>query len=187
MSYLVRLNLTVFKHGMLNTFMGDLRKTFSKIYDRYVEKIYRFIFLKVNSQEIAEDLCSETFLKGWEAYKQNQDIENPQAFLYQIARNLVIDFYREKGQAKVISAEYREIIDPRANLEEKALSRSDLDRVRLALKNLKENYQEVIIWHYIDDLSVSEMAKLLDKSEEAIRVTLHRALKALKNELNQIV
>ena len=166
--------------------MANLRKTFSKIYDQYINKIYRFIFLKVSSQEIAQDLTSETFLRGWESFKNGNKIENPQAFLYKIARNLVIDHYREKGKAKIVSAEYVEITDPRTNLEEKALSESDLDNVRVALADLRENYQNVIIWHYLDDLSISEIAKMLDKSEEATRVQLHRALKALKNELKQV-
>ena len=164
--------------------MRNLRKIFSKIYDRYIDKIYRFIFLKVNSQEIAQDLTSETFLRGWESFKNGNKIENPQAFLYRIARNLVTDYYREKGKAKIVSVEYVKITDPQTNLEEKALARSDLETIRQALANLKEDYQNVIIWHYLDDLPIQEVAKLLDRTEEATRVLLSRALKALKNEIN---
>jgi RNA polymerase sigma factor (sigma-70 family) len=166
--------------------MANLRKTFSKIYDQHINKIYRFIFLKVSSQEIAQDLTSETFLRGWESFKNGNKIENPQAFLYKIARNLVTDHYREKGKVKIVSAEYVKISDPRTNLEEKALLNSDFDNVRTALISLKEDYQNVIIWHYLDDFSISEMAKMLEKSESATRVQLHRALKALKNELKQV-
>ena len=167
--------------------MANLRKTFSKIYDRYIGKIYRFIFLKVSSQEIAQDLTSETFLRGWESFKNGNKIENPQAFLYQIARNLVTDHYREKGRAQIVSAEYVSIVDPREDIEEAAVLRSDINTVRLALVNLKEDYQNVIIWHYLDDLPITEVAKLLDRTEEATRVLLSRALKSLRNELNQFV
>jgi len=73
--------------------MANYRREFSKIYDQCIDKIYRFIFLKVNSKEIAQDLCSETFLKGWETYKKNTKIENPSAFLYRIASILVIDYF----------------------------------------------------------------------------------------------
>ncbi len=191
--------------------MANYRKEFSKIYDRYINKIYRFIFLKVNSQEIAQDLTSETFLKGWEAFEKSRNpghnnqkveeakssslpvarlrlarvIENPSAFLYQIARNLVIDHYREKGKAQVISAEYIPIIDPKQDLEEKSLLESDIGQVRLALTDLKEDYQNVIIWHYLDDLPIREVAKMLDRTEETTRVLLHRALKSLKDEINK--
>ncbi len=167
--------------------MANLRKIFSKIYDRYIDKIYRFIFLKVSSQEIAQDLTSETFLKGWESFKNGTKIENPQAFLYRIARNLVIDHYREKGRAQIVSAEYVSIVDPREDVEEAAVLKSDINTVRLALASLKEDYQNVIIWHYLDDLPITEVAKLLDRTEDATRVLLSRALKSLREELNQTV
>lgn len=166
--------------------MDNYQKNFSQLYNQHIDKIYRFIFLRVSSQEIAEDLTSETFLRGWRSFKdEEKEIINPSAFLYQIARNLVIDFYREKGKAQIVSAESVPIDDPRVNLEEKALLGSDMDTVKQALGNLKENYQVVVIWHYLDDLPVPEIAKIMDKPEGTIRVMLHRALKALKNELGE--
>jgi len=166
--------------------MKNPRKVFSKIYDQYVDKIYRFIFLKVNSQEVAEDLTSETFLRVWEKFREGEgnSIENPRAFLYRIAHNLVIDYYREKGRRQVVSAEFASIIDPRQNLEEKAMLKSDINIIRQALANLSEDYQNVIVWHYLDDLSISEIANLLDRTEGATRVLLHRALKAVRDEFN---
>lgn len=185
--------------------MANLRKIFSKIYDQYIDKIYRFIFLKVSSQEIAQDLTSETFLRTWEKFSQGKGnplaetsshlapspasrgsvIKNPQAFLYQTARNLVIDHYREKGKAQVVSAEYVQVIDPRQNLEEKFLLKSDFDRIRVALVSLKEEYQDVIIWHYLDDLPIREVAEMMGRTEEATRVLLHRALKNLRNVIGE--
>jgi RNA polymerase sigma-70 factor (ECF subfamily) len=171
--------------------MANSRKKFSKIYDQYVEKIYRFVFLKVSSEEIAQDLTSETFLKCWEAYKKTQNpkpktqnIKNPQAFLYQIARNLIIDHYREKGKYQVVSAEISPIIDPRTDLEEKMILNSDFEMVRNHLSSLKDDYQNAIVWYYLDDLPICEVAKLLDKSEEATRVLIHRALKSLREKIN---
>ena len=165
--------------------MADLRKTFSKIYDRYIDKIYRFIFLKVSSQEIAQDLTSETFLKGWESFKNGTKIENPQAYLYKTARNLVIDFYREKGKVQIVSADNPLIPDPAPNLEEKAMLSSDLDQIRQALTELNDDYQNVIIWYYLDDLSISEISQMLGRTDDATRVLLHRALKTLKEKLKE--
>ena len=165
--------------------MPNPEKQFSKLYDKYINKIYRFVFLKVNSQETAEDITSKVFMRGWEVLKKGMDkIENPGAFLYQIARNLVIDHYREKGRTQVISAEYvSQMADPRANIEEKAIIHADLEAVKLALKDLKDDYQNVIIWHYLDGLPIQEVAGLLERSEEATRVLLHRALNSLKERL----
>jgi RNA polymerase sigma-70 factor (ECF subfamily) len=170
--------------------MDKERKIFSGIYDQYIDKIYRFIFLKVSSQEITQDLTSETFLRGWEAFQRSQSpnpgemkIENMQAFLYQIARNLVTDFYREKGKTQIVSAENLRIVDPQANLEEKAEFSSDFEQIKAHLADLKEDYQEVIILHYINDLSIKEIAKTINKPEGTIRVMIHRGLNALRAKL----
>jgi len=166
--------------------MGNPKKKFSKIYDKYIDGIYRFIFLKVSSAEIAEDLTSETFLRGWKAFQADQSkIENHQAFLYQIARNLIVDFYRDKNKAQIISTEYVQIEDPGLGLEENAKLGSDMKMIHQALSNLKDDYQNVIVWRYLDDLPVREVSKLLGKSQEATRTTLHRALKALRGRINQ--
>jgi RNA polymerase sigma-70 factor (ECF subfamily) len=167
--------------------MADARKTFSQIYDRYINRIYRFVFLKVNSREIAEDLTSEAFSRTWVVFKEKQDeIKNVRAFLYKIANNLVIDYYREKGKANVISINNPSIVDPRQDLEKHILLSSDMNNVKQALVHLKEDYQNVIFWHYLDDLPISEVSELLNRSEQATRVLLHRALKALRREIEEL-
>jgi len=167
--------------------MTNKHKEFSKIYDQHIDKIYRFVYLKVSSQETAQDICSETFLRCWKRYKTTKNtIENPQAFLYRIARNLVIDHYRQKGKVQIIPTEAIPIpiIDPSQNIEEMAMLTSDVNTIRLTLAKLKDDYQNVLIWHYLDDLSISEIAKMSEKSEGAVRVQLHRALEALRGGLN---
>jgi len=191
----------------MDIFQSSQRKKFSRVYNRYVDKIYRFVFLKVNSQEIAQDLTSETFLKWWRAFTKSQNktwlnatmpqrqtrrqnpgpenqIRNHQAFLYKIARNLVIDYYRERGRVRMVSLENEEIIDPSSNLEEKAVLGSDLDTIRQALSSLKQDHQDVIIWHYLDGLSFREISEVLSKPEGTIRVILHRALKELRETID---
>ncbi|TSC53741.1 MAG: RNA polymerase sigma-70 factor, ECF subfamily [Microgenomates group bacterium LiPW_31] len=169
--------------------MEKKRKEFSKIYDKHIEKIYRFIFVKVSSQEIAQDLCSETFLRGWEAYRKTEnpgsEIRNIQAFLYQIARNLITDHYREKGRTEFVSPEMVSIVDPNPGIEEKMALSSDIDNIRTALVSLGGEYQDVIIYRYLDELSISEIAKIMEKSEGAVRVALHRALKSLRTIINK--
>ena len=160
--------------------MNNYKEDFSEIYDKYVEKIYRFIFIKVNSQEVTEDLTSETFLRCWESFNK---IDNIQPFLYRVARNLVIDHYREKGRVKIVPADSVPIIDDSPGLEEKVQDNFDLREIKSVLANLKEDYQDIIIWHYLDDMSIPEIALMSEKSEGAVRVMLHRALKDLKSGL----
>ncbi|OGY23960.1 MAG: hypothetical protein A2172_02790 [Candidatus Woykebacteria bacterium RBG_13_40_15] len=168
--------------------MADLRKQFSKIYDQYINKIYRFVFIKVNSRELAEDLTAEVFTRCWEKFKRvgSEGIENIQAFLFQAARNLVIDYYRQKGRVRLISTQDIWVPDPRVDLEKEAGLGSEVSQIRFALNKIPENYAEIVVWHYLDQLSVSEIAKLLNKSEGAVRVTLHRALKELRENIEGV-
>ncbi len=168
-------------------FRGVKRK-FGKIYDKYVGQIYRFIFLKVNSPEIAEDLTSEVFLKAFEIFKKGEKkIKNERAFLYQIARNLVIDFYRDRAKLKVIStSDCKEIIDESQNLEEKIFLDSEIEKIREAISTLKDEYQDVLLLRYVDNLKIPEIAQILKKSEQNTRVLLHRALKSLKEKIKEI-
>jgi RNA polymerase sigma-70 factor (ECF subfamily) len=167
--------------------MSNLVKEFGKIYDKHVDKIYRFVYLKVNSSEVAQDLTSEVFLRGWESFKNQDDkIGNITAFLYQIARNLVVDHYRAKAQAVFVSTDTAPTIpDIGKSIEEIAMMKSDMDRIKAVLGNIKDEYREVITWYYMDEFTVPEIARILNKSEEAVRVLIHRALKALKSQLDE--
>lgn len=166
--------------------MSDKRKLFSRIYDKHIDKIYRFVLIKVNSREIAEDLTSEAFSRTWVTFKEKgEEIENIQAFLYKTAKNLVIDYYRKKGKFQVVSANNPAIIDPRQDLEKDAILNSDIELIRKALSTLKEDYQNAVIWYYLDDLSISDVSELLGRTKEATRVLIHRALNALKDKVEE--
>ncbi|MDD5135431.1 MAG: RNA polymerase sigma factor [Phycisphaerae bacterium] len=165
--------------------MGNQKEDFSKIYDQYVEKIYRFVFLKVNSIDVAEDLCSEVFTRCWKTFTNGNRIENIQAFLYQIARNLVIDHYREKGKAQIVSTDSVPIVDAKQSFEEWINNKSDLETIKKALANINDDYQNIVIWHYIDDLSVAEIANMTERSEGAVRTCLSRALSDLRAQFEE--
>jgi RNA polymerase sigma-70 factor (ECF subfamily) len=168
--------------------MDKLKKEFGKIYDQYIEKIFRFIFLKINSKEVAEDLTSETFLRAWKVFQNgNPKIENISAFLYKTAQNLITDYYREKGKAQIISPEVgRPIADPRQNLEKQAILNSEIERIMKALSQLDEDYQNAIIWYYLDELPIQEVANLLNRTVPATRVLISRAIKALREKLEKV-
>lgn len=166
--------------------MDKLKKQFSKIYDKNIDAIYRFVFFKVNSEEIAQDLTSEAFLKGWEVFqREGSKVENPRALIYRIARNLVIDHYRKKDKEQVVSVDNFWMPDPRPGLEDSVLLNSDFEQIKKALVNLKDNYQSVITMHYIEGMSTKEISKIMRKSDGATRVLLHRALSSLRREVEE--
>jgi len=164
--------------------MTSPSEQFGEIYDQYIEKIYRFVYLKVSSPEVAQDVTSKVFLKGFEAYQRGQEIQNPSAFLYKIARNMVVDHYREKGRTKVTYVENLFYMpDTAKNPHEKAIVNADVELTMSALRNLKKEYQDVLIWYYLEDMSAENIAQLLDKPAGTVRVMIHRGLEALKGEL----
>ena len=164
--------------------MEEIKNAFSKIYDQYVTKIYRFIFLKVSSQEVAEDLSSEVFMRTWETYRsESTRIENIQAYLYQIARNVVADHYRGRKVQIVSVEETVDLPDEADSLQDQVLLNLEMDRIQKALAVLQDEYQNLIIWRYLDELSVPEIAQITGKTEDNVRVGIHRALQALKEKI----
>lgn len=165
---------------------GD-RNAFGQIYDYYVKPIYRFIYFKVPTREDAEDLTSQTFIKALKyIVEEKKEIKSLQAFLYQLARNLVIDFYRTKAiETLPIDDQLTEAIpDEEIDIKEKVEIISDLKNVEEALKQISEPYREVVILRYVEGLSNKEIAQIVNRSEGAVRVILHRGLNKLREKLN---
>ena len=163
---------------------GD-HHAFESLYDTFADSVYRYIFFKVGDFD-AEDLTELVFLKVWEARSSyNPDKSAFKTWLFTIARNIVIDFYRSNKETlplnEAIDIENTDLEGPKQfahkNIEEQGMKE--------ALSNLEENYREVITLRYIEDLSYSEIADLLEKTESAIRVLHFRGLKKLKQVLKE--
>lgn len=166
--------------------MQKNQKKFEKIYDQYNARIFRFIYLKVSSQEIAEDLASEVFMKAWSSFAkatEDEKVENIQAYIYQIARNVIADHYRAKNVQAVPLGETAEMIESEDSPEKKAIVSLEMERIKEALKGIHDDYQDLIIFRYVDELSYAEIAGITGKTEDSIRVGVHRALQALKQRL----
>ena len=161
---------------------GDT-ECFAEMFDRYHEKVYRFAYLKLPKAQDAEDVTSEVFLKVWEHIKGGKKINSLQAFIYQVARNLIVDFYRRSGRPMESIDETEIVIADRSDLtlQEKMTLKEDMARVEGALRKLKDAYREVIVLHYLNELSLVETAHAIEKSPGATRVLLHRGMKALKS------
>ena len=110
--------------------MKRTKKIFNKVYDEYVDKIYRFIYFKVSSQEITQDLCSETFLRYWNRLNKQDNIDNTQAFLYKIASNLIVDHYAEKSRTQTVPINTTDVVDPKQDLGQEIMDRSDTDIIK---------------------------------------------------------
>jgi RNA polymerase sigma factor (sigma-70 family) len=164
--------------------MNSPREQFSLIYDQYIEKIYRFVYLRVNTQEVAEDITSKVFTKAWASYQKDQDIKNIGAFLYQIARNNIVDFYKEKGKNPTVSPDMvAQLVDTKADIHEKAIFTANIGKVKEAMGKLKQHYQDILTWYYVEDMSAEHIAQLMGKPVGTVRVMIHRGIQSLKDEL----
>ena len=162
---------------------GD-EAAFGQIYDLYFEKIYRFVYYRVSHREAAEDLVSEVFIKIWDRVG---DIKGAGAFngwAFQIARNLVIDYYRAK-KVTVNIDDLENVLEYDDNILERTNFDFDQRMFMDALRKLGADQQLVLKLKFLDELENDEIAVLLNKSEGAIRVIQHRAIAELKKLLNQ--
>lgn len=165
------------------------KEAFGKFYDLYISRIYRFIFFKVNSVSDAQDLTSEVFLKLWQYIRDGKKIENLNALIYMIARNSVIDFYRQRSRKddreQLIEENHLpRIIDEDNDLANKQMISSEVTTMLKGLENLKDEYKEVIVLRFLDELSITEISEVLNKTKGSVRVLIHRALNVLKQSVS---
>ncbi len=159
--------------------LGD-REAFGELYQRYLAPIYGYIRLRVESERDAEDLTEMVFMKSLESLGRYEDRGAPfAAFLYKVARHLVIDSYRSKPAPLPLEvAEARPDSEPgtETNLVERERGRAALS----AMARLSEPHQEVIRLRVLLGLPTETAAQWMGRSPAAIRVLLHRALRTLR-------
>ena len=154
---------------------------FAELYDLYVKRIYRFVYFKVAGHEEAEDIVSEVFLKSWNYIIGNseKEVKSFSGLLYRIARNSIIDYYRKRAGSPENLLEDQDVGDE-GKWSIELNERIDNQQVIVAIRKLKQEYQEVLTLRYVDGLAIDEIAEITGKGNVAVRVTLHRALKKLK-------
>ncbi|PJE58187.1 MAG: hypothetical protein COU81_02140 [Candidatus Portnoybacteria bacterium CG10_big_fil_rev_8_21_14_0_10_36_7] len=158
------------------------RKKFIDSYDKYAIPIYRFVYLRVGNEQNAEDITSEVFLRCLGYLEGGHIVDNYRAFLYQTARNLVVDFYRQNGRIYNVPLEDAKQLDLSISIDKPIISKIEVES---ALRLLKDSYHEAIILYYLEDLSISEISQILERNEGAVRVIIHRALSALKQAISK--
>lgn len=166
---------------------GD-SESFGELYDKYVTRIYRFIFLRVRQKTDAEDLSQKVFLKAWKNIDSYRDQKGASfsSWLYKIAKNTIIDYYRTNKEHADIDSVPEDELDPELPSYMEEMDDSfKLKQIKAALGELTDNQQNVIIMKFIEELSNEEISDALDKTEVAVRVTQHRALKRIKQILNE--
>lgn len=156
---------------------------FGEVYNQLLTPIYRYIYFKVGPQ-IVEDLTEEVFFKAWQnikKYKKKQELPFS-AWLFRIAHNQVVDYYRSHQVIEEIPEEFGET---RKSMQTTTLVEEHFNNKVLykGLKQLSQTVEQAIILRFINDLNYPEIAKIMNKTEGAIRVLVHRGLSQLKQIL----
>lgn len=154
------------------------KELFNSLYEAHADAIFRFCFFKTSDREVAKDLTQDVFVKVFKYIIEGKEIENEKAFLYAVAKNIVIDFWRKKKS--VHEAELPEgfmnSVPSQSNTEVLAEYQIFLS----LLDKLSPTDREVIILRHVEDMSSKDMAELLGERENTILVRISRATEKLR-------
>jgi RNA polymerase sigma-70 factor (ECF subfamily) len=154
-------------------------EAFGALYDAYVERVYRYIYFRVTDDQTTEDLTSQVFLKAWEHLDRYKPGGSPFiAWLYTIARNAVIDYYRTRKQTVPLE-EVGALAVEEEPLDDRMERQFDVYILRTGLQQLTEEQQQVLTLKFMAKLTTEEVARIMGKREGAIRALQMRALQTL--------
>lgn len=165
------------KIAILRLKKGDT-EAFGYLYDLYIERIFRYVYFRISDRSIAYDITQDVFLGTWEYIVEGRHINNMQALLYRIAYHKIADFFRDKSrQIQLI-----EDVEPH-QMQTSKMDDTELEMhfVQEKLGKLKPEYQDVLLLKHVEGLNVKEIADILEKDINNVRVLIHRAVSALKN------
>lgn len=155
------------------------RDAFARLYDRFVDRIFKYVYFKVGSRAEAEDLTAQVFLKAWEAIGSYQYTERPfAAWLYRIAHNLVVDHFRTRRDVSSLE-DLPPMEERQQDLEEIISQHMTADVLRRAMTRLTHEQQQVLILRFLEGYSTEQVAHLMGKQPGAVRTLQHRALVGL--------
>lgn len=161
----------------------ESQKDLENIFTALNRQIYSYVYFRTGySKEIAEDLTQEVFLRVWEKRRDfNSKKGNIRTWVYRIARNLVIDEYRKKKNILNLN----NLKEQSRGIEEEIII-NDMQRYILKkMKKLNDGEQELISLYYIEELDLKEVAEIINKSYDATKMAISRALHKLKNICNE--
>ena len=160
---------------------------FGRLYERYVDRVYSYIYHRVGNVQDAEDLTARTFYRALDRLDTYEDRGLPfAAWIFRIAHNLVANWYRDHGQRRFLSLDRlwwrgTDGRTPQDQVEQSAVTEALFD----AISRLPEERRNLLQYKFGTTLSNLEIGKLMDKSESAIKSLYFRTLAALRQDLEE--
>jgi len=163
-------------------------KLFGEIYSKESDAIFRFCLLRTSDREIALDFTQDTFMRFWNSLMMEKDIKNHRTFLFTIARNLIIDWYRKKKAYSLEALMENVANEGRTNLQLTAREdvETEVEAVYLIrkIKELPEPYSNAVYLRCVEELKPREISEILGESANVISVRISRGLEQLRNLLH---
>jgi len=157
---------------------------FGELYDRFVERVYRYMYYRTGSRPEAEDLTEQVFLKAWEAIGRYRWQGRPfLAWLYRLAHNAHIDHVRSQKPVTSLTNDQRPLELPSQHASVELGRALDAEVIAGALEKLTVDQQQVIVMKFIEGLDNEQIAQTMDKREGAVRALQMRALMSLRRVL----
>ncbi len=170
---------------MARAVRGDA-EAFGDLYERYLDDIYRYIYCRVNDACETEDLTEAVFLRAWEALdRYDAGALHLRALLYRIAHNLVVDRHRARKDEAAIDGAAEPSAPAHEEPEARLLARERTAQLAAALERLDPAQRQVVSLRFVAGMSHAETARIVGKSDGAVRVLQHRALAALRAMLGK--
>lgn len=164
---------------------GD-ESAFGALYAEFYTPVFRYLYVRLGNREDAEDFAQTVFLKVYKALPRYRDYNiSPLAYFFTIAKHLLIDHWKKKKEV-TLDAQDLEAISPAvpvSEMQKPIESQEQQARIENALTSLSNDQREAIALKYVSDLSNTEIAHILGKSEEAVRQLHCRALKTLRRTM----
>ncbi len=157
---------------------------FGQLYEKYIDQIYNYIFFRTSNGKDAEDICSRVFLRALKHIERYEDRGYPfSAWLYRIAHNLVVNWYRDSERSDEISLADQYPPPTIEGTIEDRLEKKDEERQLMAIINsLPEDRKELLILKHVEDLTNYEIGQIMDRTEGAIKALYHRTLESLRDD-----
>lgn len=161
---------------------------FDELYQKYHHDVFQFLFYMVRNKEQAEDLVQEVYIRVFKSYHRFEGKSSEKTWLFSIARNVAIDFFRkEKGWKDKLLEKFdwssNQVKDEYPIPEEIAVQNEEIKWIYKCLEYCTIDQRSVIILRYLQDLSITETARTLDWTESKVKTSQHRALKVLKQHM----
>ena len=159
-----------------------MEKEFLEAYEKYADAIFRYCYFRLSDEEKAKDMTQDTFLKTWDYAAQGKSITDMRAFLYRVARNCIVDYYRKRKPMSLERLQEKGF-EPRLDIRGKLETEIEVKEVIEVLQQLDEKYRDAFIMRYVDEFSVKEIAEILGEAENTVSVHIHRAVKQVRTLL----